>query len=469
MFDEEPKLQRELKTHQYFTLAFGAIVGVGWIIVMSVWLGAAGPLGASAAFGVSGVLMTSVGLIIGKLAERYPVTGGAVAYAHNIFGPRTSFLIGWFMALTYIGASAFSAISAAWVLETLVPALRGPVLYNVLDYDVTLGSVLAGLSLQTFIVVTNLRGAGSAGWLQDMITFGLLAIGVLIIGAAFLKGDPANLDPLIGRSDGGEDVLAGIMVVLAMTPFFLAGFDVIPQAMGERKAGFNLSAIGPVIVAAILIAMVFYVSVIFATSMLLPRRDVLGMDLPVAGAFAEGFGTPLAGKVVLACGFLGVMSSWNALFYSGCRVLYALGRSGALPEIMGRPSPQGAPRAAIFFVGVLTVITVLAGRGAISPIVNNHGAVMSGVFLTMCTGAWVLLSRDEIAFRSPFAGRFITGIASVFSFGLILIALLQSYLTRTFIVPVEWLVMAVWSAAALLFMGQADADTWTRKSSEISW
>jgi amino acid permease len=41
-----PALRHELRARDYFTLAFGSIVGVGWMIVLDDWLGRGGPAGA---------------------------------------------------------------------------------------------------------------------------------------------------------------------------------------------------------------------------------------------------------------------------------------------------------------------------------------------------------------------------------------------------------------------------------------
>ena len=40
------ELARKLRTTDYFTLAFGTMVGVGWLVVMDDWLARGGPLGA---------------------------------------------------------------------------------------------------------------------------------------------------------------------------------------------------------------------------------------------------------------------------------------------------------------------------------------------------------------------------------------------------------------------------------------
>src|ERR1700757_2086800 len=48
------KLARKLRLHDYFALAFGTMVGTGWIVLMDDWLGRGGPLGAMFGFAIGG-------------------------------------------------------------------------------------------------------------------------------------------------------------------------------------------------------------------------------------------------------------------------------------------------------------------------------------------------------------------------------------------------------------------------------
>src|ERR1700719_3143071 len=54
-------LARKLRFTDYFALAFGTMVGVGWLVVMDDWLGRGGPLGAILGFAIRGGLLLPVG------------------------------------------------------------------------------------------------------------------------------------------------------------------------------------------------------------------------------------------------------------------------------------------------------------------------------------------------------------------------------------------------------------------------
>src|SRR6266436_6724545 len=54
-------LARQLRLADYFALAFGTMVGVGWLVLMDDWLGRGGPLGAILGFALGGILRLPVG------------------------------------------------------------------------------------------------------------------------------------------------------------------------------------------------------------------------------------------------------------------------------------------------------------------------------------------------------------------------------------------------------------------------
>ena len=121
-------LKKELKLRQLFSLAFGTIIGVGWVTVLGKWLTQAGSLGAVLAFLAGGLVMIFIGLTYAEMAAMFPVSGGEVAYAYEAYGLKTSFMTCWLLSLTYIGVVVFEVISVGWVAGSLFPALEGRVL-----------------------------------------------------------------------------------------------------------------------------------------------------------------------------------------------------------------------------------------------------------------------------------------------------------------------------------------------------
>src|SRR5580704_8754785 len=85
------RLKRELRAVEYFALSFGAIVGVGWVVILGDWLNQAGPVGSILAFLVGGLVVLLVGLCYAEMIGRLPVSGGEIVYTYEIFGVPTCF------------------------------------------------------------------------------------------------------------------------------------------------------------------------------------------------------------------------------------------------------------------------------------------------------------------------------------------------------------------------------------------
>ncbi|MGM9243139.1 amino acid permease, partial [Campylobacter jejuni] len=64
-------------------LAFGAMIGWGWIVMTGSWIQSAGSLGAISAFLIGGVAIVLVGLTYAELASAMPQVGGEHVYSYR--------------------------------------------------------------------------------------------------------------------------------------------------------------------------------------------------------------------------------------------------------------------------------------------------------------------------------------------------------------------------------------------------
>jgi amino acid transporter len=441
-----PSLKKEIKLRQLFSLAFGTIIGVGWVTVLGDWLGQAGSLGAIVGFIGGGFIMTLIGLTYAEMAAVHPVSGGEVAYSYEVYGLSVSFMTGWLLALSYVGVVAFEVISVGWVAGALFPGIKGPALYTFLGEEVYLGSLVIGMLGATIITWLNYEGAKFAALFQDILVYGLLLVSAVFVSIGIDGGDAANLEPLFVKGKSGW-ALGGVLAVLATTPFWYAGFDTIPQAMGEKSETAATHLVGRVIVLAIVVATVFYCSVIVAASMVVPRQTLLGLDLPTAGAFEAAFDSQTLGRVVLFAGLLGLLSSWNAFFFAGTRVLFALGHGRMLPSWFGKVHlTHRTPSGAILFVGCLGTMCAFLGRSAIIPIVNVGGTCLSIVFFLTCVGV-IRLRNTKPDLHRPYRvpGGILTAcLGAIGSLVILFLSLYQPYAASAGRFPLEWLILGIW-------------------------
>ena len=111
-------LARKLRLHDYFALAFGTMIGTGWLVLMDDWLGRGGPLGAALGFAIGGIILLPVGYVYGQWVKRLPDAAGEAAYTAQVFPPIVSYFTGWMMLLAYFIVCPWEAVAMAKSLPT---------------------------------------------------------------------------------------------------------------------------------------------------------------------------------------------------------------------------------------------------------------------------------------------------------------------------------------------------------------
>ncbi|MGH9348123.1 MAG: APC family permease [Vicinamibacterales bacterium] len=447
-------LQRRLHVRDFFGLAFGAIIGVGWLIMVGDWLRTAGPLGAIAGFALAGGVMMIIGLCYAELATMIPDAGGESAYARRLFGPGAQFALGWFLAMGYIAIASFEAISVGWVAATLMPGVLEGVLFTAFGAPVTIGAVAYALAGSIVFTWLNYRNAGTAVRAQNLMAYTLVGIAAVLLATALWRGSASNLEPWLAAPAAGLGAWSGIAAVAISAPFWFGGFNMIPQLLEEAAPGESLLLVGRVIILSIASALVFYIVVIGASALLVPWPTLGDAELAVASAFARAFHTRLLRDLVLGAALIGLLSTWNAYLMAASRLLFSLGRAGLLPAVFSRTHPRyGTPASSVLFVGVISMAGALAGREGLSPIVNAVSVSLGLAYLVTSVGVVKLRIVAPQQVR-PYAipGGLATAGAGVIGSALFLsMAVYQPYAAHPGTVPLEWWILGAWliSAAAV--------------------
>lgn len=441
----------------YFYLSFGFIIGIGWIVASGGWIGDAGPLGASLAFFIAGVLLLPVGLCYAELGGRYPVNGGVIYYAFRAFGRHMAFFAAVMFLLSFITVLVFFTISTAWVVEAIFPALKQMVLYTVAGADVTAGGLGAAVLLTVALSWLTYAGATASTRVQGAVVIMLVASAAVLAVAAFTSGELSNLQPLFHTSDG-RSAWFGVGAVLITAPFYLSGFEAIAQAFGEKSETVDAKKIAWVISIAILSATLFYGVVIFAAALAAPRELLLGAELPMEAAFRIGVGSPMLSKLVLVAGLFGLLTSWNACLFATARVLSVLGRIGFVSAFFAASPGRTVSIPSIAIPSLIGLAGGFSGREFFSPVVNAASLSVGIVFFLVAISCVVL--RKEIGpehriATGPF-GAF-PWIAVVITFGLSLYIVYEPFALAGGRIPIEWTIFAIMmigAGAYWLLVGQ---------------
>src|SRR5215510_7795964 len=144
---QQPSLRRTLRAKDYFTFAFGSMVGVGWMVVIDDWLARGGAMGAMLGFLIGGLILFPICYIYGRLTEKLPDAGSEVAYTSAVFSDRISFATGWTMTLAYLIVCPYEAVAIGRVAAYVFPQMNVVELYRIGGYPVYLPHLAAGLLL----------------------------------------------------------------------------------------------------------------------------------------------------------------------------------------------------------------------------------------------------------------------------------------------------------------------------------
>ena len=176
----EGNFQRVLGSKDVLALAFGAMIGWGWVVLAGGWVLSAGAAGAMLAFAVGGVVVILIGLTYAELASAMPLTGGEHVYSHRALGMGASFFCTWAIILGYISVVAFEAVALPTVIEHLFPNYKVGLLWNVAGWDVYLSWALVGSAGAIVMTWINIRGITTSALLQKTVTILILVAGIML-------------------------------------------------------------------------------------------------------------------------------------------------------------------------------------------------------------------------------------------------------------------------------------------------
>ena len=396
-----PGLRKTLRAREYFTLAFGTMVGVGWMVVIDDWLSRGGAVGAMLGFLIGGLVLIPIGYVYGRLTERIPDAGSEIAYTSAVFPEVISFITGWMMTLAYLIVCPYEAVAIGRVGSYVLPQLNTFELYRVGGYPVYLPHVLAGLALTIVIVFVNYRGVHISARFQNITTFGLLVIFAVFATLGLFRGDPSNWQPLFADNRAALGGFVSTLMVLQVVPYFMTGFEAAPKCSEEASTDFQPKHFTRVIFIALFAGIFFYVIIIAVVTLLQPWQSLTNERFATAVAFERAFGSRALVQFIMFGVLLSLLKIFNGNFLTSTRLLFAMGRRGLLDARLARVDDRfRTPKIAVAFTGCFTVIASFLGQAVLVPI-SEVGSLAAAIgwfatCLAFCKGAGLVASTFKL-------------------------------------------------------------------------
>ena len=386
MEQKTSEFDKVLGAWDILVIAFGAMIGWGWVVSSGNWIESGGVLGATIAFAIGGIMIFFVGLTYAELTAAMPQCGGEHVFSYRAMGSTGSFICTWAIILGYVSVTCFEACAFPTIITYLWPGFLKGYLYTVAGFDVYASWLIVAIVIAFLIMIININGAKTAAVLQTVLTCIIGGAGIILIVASVVTGSVDNLQGQMFVGNGTGEAMKSIIKVAVITPFFFIGFDVIPQAAEEINV--PLKKIGKMMILSVVLAVVFYALVILAVGYILNPAEIIesqqGTGLVTADAMAKAFGTKIMAKVIIVGGMCGIITSWNSFLLGGSRAMYSMAESYMIPPFFAKLHPKHkTPVNSLYLIGALTMLAPFAGPYKVGhyKFVGFMAVVMSGLML----------------------------------------------------------------------------------------
>ena len=435
-------------------IAFGAMIGWGWVVSTGDWISRGGVIGAAIGFALGGVMIFFVGLTYAELTAALPQCGGEHVFSYKAMGPIGSFICTWAIILGYVSVVCFEACALPTIITYIYPKFLRGYLYTVAGFDIYASWLAVAMIVAIFITFINIKGAKTAAILQTVLTVIIGGVGILLVVASAVSGDVSNLQPQLFASEDTVTSLKAVMSVAVMTPFFFIGFDVIPQAAEEINV--PLKKIGKIMILSIVLAVTFYALIIVGVGYVMNASDIAasmeGSGLVTADAMAKAFNSSIMSKVLIIGGMCGIVTSWNSFLIGGSRAMYSMAESYMIPRTFAKLHPKyKTPVNALYLIGILSVLAPLFGRKMLVWIVDagNFGCCLAYCMVAL---SFIILRSKAPDMKRPYKVKHykFVGVMAVLMSGFMVVMYMIPGSGSTLVVQ-EWAMAGGWSLLGVVF------------------
>lgn len=435
-------------------LAFGAMIGWGWVVSSGDWITTGGVIGAVIGFAIGGIMVFFVGLTYAELTAAMPQCGGEHVFSYKAMGPVGSFICTWAIILGYVGVVCFEACALPTIIQYIYPPFLKGYLYTVAGFDIYASWLAVAILVAVFITYINIRGAKTAAKLQTALTVIIGGVGILLIAASVVTGDASNLEGQIFAGDSTGSALKAILNVALITPFFFIGFDVIPQAAEEINV--PLKKIGKILILSIVLAVAFYALIIVAVGYVMNGGEIAasqdGSGLVTADAMAKAFNSSIMAKVLIVGGMCGIITSWNSFLIGGSRAMYSMAESYMIPRFFVKlHKKHKTPVNALYLIGALSILAPFFGRKMLVWVVDagNFGCCLAYCMVAI---SFLILRKKQPDMKRPYKVKNykLVGALAVLMSGLMVVLYIVPGSPRA-LVWQEWIMAGGWCVLGILF------------------
>jgi len=318
------------------------------------------------------IAMAATAVSYGRMARVYPSAGSAFTYVGGELKPLLGYLTGWSIAMDYMLAPIIGVIYAAQQSHVLVPQI------SYLAWAVLFTLIQTTCCLQGIKITSRMNGVFTS-------LMGVIVVAFFIAAILYLSRQGHQPPGFFTRPFYDPDTwrLSGILGGTSLAVLAYLGFDWISTLSEEAKRPDDVLTATVLTCIAIGLLSAFEV---YAAQLIWPHTGGFP-DIDTAFSFVAGRAwTPLFAAVGIAL-IIGSVGSGMGGQLAAARLLYGMGRGGALPKtFFAAIHPKNRiPRNNVLLLAVLElagalVLPAIAGQATgfeLASNLINYGALIA--------------------------------------------------------------------------------------------
>lgn len=303
-----------------------------------------------------------------KMVKFFPRAGSAYTYTREAINPHLGFLVGWAATLDYLLLPMINALLSSIYMQVPFPAVPAWVW------------VLSTIVICTVVNLVGVRLAARANiilvLIQVVVAIAFVAFTIKSI-AEGANGASFSFAPFFAEASQFPAVASGA-AILALS--FL-GFDAVSTLAEETEQ--PRKTIPQAIFIIVAVAGFFFISVTYFMQTLFPDVSTVGNIVGASPVIAKYIGGAAFQAFFIGGYMVAVLGCGITQQMSAGRLLYAMGRDGALPKrLFGSLNHAGVPAANLILVALLASTAMFLDLGQAASLIN-FGAFVAFVFVNL--------------------------------------------------------------------------------------
>jgi amino acid transporter len=344
------------------------------------------------------VAMLLTAISYGRMARVYPSAGSAFTYVGKEIHPALGYITGWSMVMDYM---LNPMICIVWCSKGAMEFVHAP-------YAVW---AVAFFALFTWL---NLRGVKASARFNTILAAGMGVVIVVFMACAIrwiaghvAGGSDAFLQPFYDAKTWDTGAVLNATSVAVLTYIGFDGISTLSEEVENPRRNILLATVLTCLLIGILAAIEVY-----AAQLVWPSSEPFPAE-ETAFAHAAGRTAPWMFVVIVVTLLVANGGSGTGALLGAARLLYGMGRSGALPpKFFGYVDPvRRVPRNNVWLVGAIALVGAfvleLSGGYDLGAQLLNFGALIAFMGVNLATFVHHFVRQKERTFNNsvlPLAG-----------------------------------------------------------------